>query len=695
MSHATEPTSRSEESEAREFKFQGGFVFNKLWIAIACFSLATTLTACPPLTPTTGSLTVIILGNPTGTTPSVTVNGPKNFSSVINATTTIPNLEAGSYVVNAATLLSGETEFDGLVTGSPVTISANQTSSVTVAFSSAREPFVFPAGWTVSNPSEVKLGGTFRAANPTDYSTFNPFAVVDSNSLPSLLSAGGLFRIDPTTRDYVPYMAKSYTVSSDNLTWTFTLRKGMKWSDGKPITADDWVSTAQIHEDAAVGSNSYDSFVFGGGKIIVSKVDALTVKIVLPLFFVDALVTLGFDVYPDHVFGAAYRSGGASAVKNLWAKTVNPTEVVSSGAFRLKTYTAGQSTQLERNPFFGEWNRDSARKPLPYLDAYSVIVGDGFTKFQSGETDTVSPVGTQLQILETGIANGSIKAVLKKNYSQAASSNWITFNFNRSSDPEKQRLFRSDAFRQAISHLTNRAKVISDVFTGNAAPAYTSVYGVFQDWISSTAAKFDFNLQAAKDLLATLGYATLNTDGYLTDSTGKVLEFDLATNSGNTARESMVNIFVADAKLAGVKVNPKFIPFNDLVSQMLSTGTDRVFDGILLGLSGGSQDYPLGINVLKCTGNLHAFNKSGACLFLWETQLETLFNQGSVILDRAARIVIAKQAQDLEAQHQPFVYIASPKVSIVWLSKIKGEYPTNALSSVTGTRNLELTWIQP
>jgi peptide/nickel transport system substrate-binding protein len=670
-------------------------MFNKLWGIIACFGLASLLTACPPVTPATGSLEITVTGNPSGTTPSITVTGSNNFSSVITATTTIPNLEPGSYSVSATTLLSGETEFDGLVTGSPVTVSANQTSSASVAFSSVREPFVFPAAWTVSNSSEVKLGGTFRAANLSDYSTFNPFAVVESNSLPTLLSAGGLLRLDPTTRDYVPYMAKSYSISSDNLTWTFALRKGMKWSDGKPITADDWVSTAQIHEDAAVGSNSYDSFVFGGSKIIVSKVDALTVKMVLPLFFVDTLVTLGFDVYPDHVFGAAYRSGGATAVKNLWAKTVNPTEVISSGAFRLKTYTAGQSTQLERNPFFGEWNRDSARRSLPYLDAYSVVVGDAFTKFQAGETDTVSPTGSQLATLETGIANGSINAVLKKNYSQTASSTWITFNFNRSSDPEKQRLFRSDAFRQAMSHLTNRAKMIADVFAGNAAPAYTSVYGVFQDWVSTSAPKFDFNPQAAKDLLATLGYATLNSDGYLTDSSGKVLEFDLATNAGNTTRESMVNIFVADAKLAGVKVNPKLIAFNDLVTAMLSTGTDRTFDAILLGLSDGSQDYPLGINVLKCTGNLHAFNKSGACLFDWETQLQTLFNQGSVILDRAGRIVVAKQAQDLEAQHQPFVYIVSPKVSIAWLSKIKGEYPASAFSSVNGTRKLELTWIQP
>ncbi len=653
------------------------------------------LTACPPVAPSTGSLTVTVSGNPAGSSPSVTVNSPNGFSSVITATTTIPNLELGSYSVNASTLLSGETEFDGLVTGSPVTVSANQTSNASVAFSSAREPFVFPAAWTVSNPSDVKQGGTFHRAISSDYLSFNPFVSVESNSLPSLLSAGGLLRLDPITHDYLPYMAKSYTVSSDKLTWTFALRRGMKWSDGKPITADDWVSTAQIYEDAAVGSNSYNSFVFGGGKITVSKVDVLTVKMVLPLFYADAISAPGFDVYPDHVFGVAYRSGGATAVKNLWAKTVNPTEVVTSGAFKLKTYTAGQSTQLERNPFFGEWNRDSARKPLPYLDAYNVVVGDIFAKFQSGEADTVSPTGTELQTLETGIANGSIKAILKKNYSQAASSTWITFNFNRSSDSEKQRLFRSDAFRQAISHLTNRAKIISDVFAGNAAPAYTSVYEVFQDWVSSTAAKFDFNVQAAKDLLTTLGYSTLNTDGYLTDSVGKVLEFDLATNSGVTSRESMVNIFVADAKLAGVKVNPKFIPFNDLVTTMLSTGTDRAFDAILLGLSDGSQDYPLGSNVLKCTGNLHAFNKSGACLFPWETQLETLFNQGSVILDRAGRIAIVKQAQDLEAQHQPFVYIASPKVSIAWLSKIKGEYPESALSSVNGTRSLELTWIQP
>ena len=663
---------------------------------LALFALSATLVACPDTTPAKGSLAITITGNPASSSPSVTVTG-LNFSQTISATTTIPNLEPGSYAINAPTLAVNNAEYTSSITGSPVTVTANQTATVSVGFTLSVEPFVFPANWSVNTPAEAKTGGVYRRAYLSDFDTLNPFLSAQSDSLPTNLSpSGGLFILDPTTRDYIPYMAKSFTTSSDGLIWTFQLRKGMKWSDGQAISADDWVTTAKIHRDAAVGSNFFDGLFGGNAGFKVEKIDALTLKITLPVVIASAIETISFDPYPDHIFGPVYASGGATAIKAMWAVTENPSKIVTAGAFKLKSYTVGQSAILERNPFFGEWNRDGASKPLPYLAEYRRVMGDTFTKFQAGEVDVVNPTGSQVGTLETAIQNGSLQAVLKKNFAPAASSQWIVFNFNRASDIEKQRLFRDDNFRKAMSHLANRARMVTEVYAGLAIPAYTSVYAAFPDWISSTALKFDFNIQTAKTLLVGLGYSQTNTDGYLTDNTGKVLEFNLATNSGNTQREQMAAIFADEAKKAGVKVNVLKIDFNTLVNnQLLTTGADRPFDAILLGLSDGSQSYPLGSNILPCKANLHSFNTSGTCLFPWETELENKFLQGNLELDRTKRIVIAKQAQDLEAAHQPFVYLVSPLASTAWTTKVKGEYPDVVLNSVVGTRAIELTWTQP
>ena len=663
---------------------------------LGLLALSATLTACPPAV-TTGTLEIAITGNPAGTTPSITITGPSNFTQTISATTTIPNLEPGSYAINTPTLAVNNAEYTSSITGSPVTVTANQTATVSVGFTLSVEPFVFPANWSINTPAEAKTGGVYRRAYLSDFDTLNPFLSAQSDSLPTNLSpSGGLFILDPTTRDYIPYMAKSFTTSSDGLIWTFQLRKGMKWSDGQAITADDWVTTAKIHRDVAVGSNSYDSLFGGNAGFKVEKVDAMTLKITFPNVIATAIETFNFTPYPDHVFAPIYASGGAIAIKATWGVTEDLSKIVTAGAFKLKSYTVGQNAILERNAFFGEWNRDTASKPLPYLAQYRRIKGDSFDLFQASQVDSVNPTGTQISTLETAIQNNSLQAVLKKNYGAAASSQWIVFNFNRASDLEKQRLFRDDAFRQAMSHLANRARMVTEVYAGAAAPTYTSVYAAFPDWVSSTAPKFDFNLQAAKTLLAGLGYSQTNTDGYLTDGTGKVLEFNLATNSGNAQREQIAAIFADEAKNAGVKVNVLKLDFNTLVNnQLLTTGADRPFDAILLGLNSGSLSYPLGGNILQCKANLHSFNTSGACLFSWETELENKFVQGNLELDRTKRIVIAKQAQDLEAAHQPFVYLVSPLVSTAWRSSIKGEYPTSVLNSVVGTRALELTWVQP
>jgi peptide/nickel transport system substrate-binding protein len=254
-------------------------------------------------------------------------------------------------------------------------------------------------------------------------------------------------------------------------------------------------------------------------------------------------------------------------------------------------------------------------------------------------------------------------------------------------------LFRSVDFRRAMSHLTNRAGMVDLALGGLGQPAYTSVYLAFKDWVSPSAKKYDYNLEAARALLARAGFTKRNSDGWLVDRNNKVLEFDLNTNAGNTTREQLMRIFADEAKKVGVKVNAKPIDFNTLVAALTSEGNDRKFDAILLGLSGGSRLYPLGQNVEPCGTNLHAFNTSGKCLAAWETQVTALYSRGRQELDTPKRVAIAKQIQDIQSSYQAWVYLISPNVHFTWNTRVRGEMPQAIQSSVNGTRYEELTWI--
>jgi peptide/nickel transport system substrate-binding protein len=87
-------------------------------------------------------------------------------------------------------------------------------------------------------------GGKLVVALAGEPKTFNPIAAADPASLdilPRLFS--GLVRLDVPTQKVLPGSAESWKVEADNKTWTFKLRKGLRWSDGHPLTANDVVFT--------------------------------------------------------------------------------------------------------------------------------------------------------------------------------------------------------------------------------------------------------------------------------------------------------------------------------------------------------------------------------------------------------------------------------------------------------------------
>jgi peptide/nickel transport system substrate-binding protein len=562
----------------------------------------------------------------------------------------------------------------------------------------AAAPFVWPAKWTSSAAGEAKNGGVARFGVISDHKTLNPFTTAENGNIPGQVSPDGFFRLDPNTLEYVPYMAESYTVSANKLVWTLNIRKGMKWSDGKSLTADDWVTTFKIHTDEDVGSNSFDSFFINDKPINVVKVDADTVRVTFPTVDATAIEIVSFAPQPSHVFGPVYAARGAAGIKAMWTLSEKPDNIVSSGAFKFVSYRPGERLTLEKNPVFGEWNKDSGGRALPYMDGYTQTVmkdqNNWFAQYLAGGVDTFGPRNADdLAQIRRAIDGGGLRAVLRANVSPIAGTEWIVFNWNRKSDPFKQRLFRSVDFRRAMSHLTNRAAMIDIALGGLGTPAYSTVPAVFRDWVSPTLKKYDYNLEAARTLLGKLGFTKRNGDGWLVDRNGKVLEFDLNTNAGNTVREQMAKIFVDEAKKIGVKANFRPLDFNSLVQALLQDGDDRRFDAVLLGLGSGSVIFPFGNNVTPCNTNLHAFNKSGKCLEPWETQVDALYQRGRQELDTAKRKAVGHQIQDIESQNQAWVYLTSPNAHATWNARLRGEYPAATISNLVGTRDTEMAWI--
>lgn len=581
------------------------------------------------------------------------------------------------------------------------------------ASTSLAAPFVTPASWSSNKASEAQTGGTFRTVNLQDFKTLNPFVSSESPNLPAALTAGTLLTLDPVSGDYIPFMAEKYTQSADKRTFTFDIRQGMKWSDGKPITVDDWMTAYTIDSNKDVGSNTFDYWTINNQPIKVTKVDSNTLKVVFPKADVTALEFVGgiFRPQPTHVFMPVWKSKGAEGIKAMWNISTNPDDIVTSGAFMLDRYVRGERAILKKNPYYGQWVKDSAGKPLPYLDGVQInIVADAnaqLTQFLGGNIDTYSPDNRdRLAQVKAAIDSGKIKANLIANASARASSDFMVFNLDDSST-FKTKLFSNVKFRQAMSMLMNREAMVDLTLGGLGAPTYTSVYPVYKDWIPSGMDKYKFNPAAATKLLAELGFTKKGSDGYLVDKAGNKLEFTLITNAENTRRQGYAKIIQDEAKKVGVKINTSFIAFNQMTT-LLDAKSDfgrRNFDAIIIGLTGGGTVYPVsGPSVVECKGlgdggNLHMFNQSNKCRFPFETQAVNLFWKGRAEFDLAKRKAVAAQIQRNEMENQPYIQLAAQTVHYAWTDRVQGEYNRPQMSSIYastlfGPRNIDLTWIK-
>ncbi|WP_034383867.1 ABC transporter substrate-binding protein [Deinococcus sp. YIM 77859] len=573
------------------------------------------------------------------------------------------------------------------------------------AGSAVAAPFVWPAAWTAEQNTANKRGGEFRDYTISDFKTFNPFTSAEATSVPDTMAEGtGLFIQDPRNDDLIPYMAAGEpTVSNGGKRFVVKIRQGMKFSDGQPITADDWITTWKIHTDDKVGSNSYDSFFLNKKPITIKKIDDYTLQFDFPQASSQAYVRMAFTPWPDHIFGKAYRAGGAEAIKKMWTLGTPANQIVSPGMWVLSSYRAGERTVFERNKYWGEWNKDSRGNALPYLDQYSYrITSDlnaALAAFLAGQIDAFGPRNADdLAQIKRAIDSGKLKATLLPNVSPQASSQWIVFNWNKASDPAKQKLFRDVRFRRAMSHIANREAMIQLALGGLGSENYFSVYPIFKQQIAAgaSAPKYPYNLAEASKLLAQLGYTKKNAQGYLVDKNGKVLEFNLSTNAGNTVREQLGRIFADEAKKVGVKVNFTPIDFNNLVNQLTAKGEDRPFDAILLGLSGGSNIWPFGSNVVPCGGNLHSYNNNskGTCLTPQESLMTKLYYQGDAEIDPAKRRAIGAQLMKAEGELQPVIYLVGGNYHVAFNERVGGEYPRNLMNAYYGSRMNALTFIK-
>ncbi len=534
-----------------------------------------------------------------------------------------------------------------------------------------------------------KFGGTFVSSTIGEGpKTFNPFNSKDNiSSQMSDIMYDGLVTTDPVTGNTIPKLAKSFTVNGKE--YIVKLRHGIKWSDGKPITADDVVFTWQnIIFDGFGNTSTRDSIVIDGKLPTVEKLDDYTVKFVTPEPFAPFLRMLATPIAPKHFFEPAVKNGKAY-FDGFLSTNINPKNLVTSGAFRLKEYVPAQRVVFEKNPDYYVINKDDQK--LPYLDKLVyLIVGDinnQVLKFEGGELDEISLQGANVARFKEMEKHGDFTVY---NIGPNTGTMYISMNMNNRKDengkyyvdPKKQVWFQDKNFRQAVDYAIDRENMIFNIANGLAEPLFTpeTLNSIF---LNKNLKGYGRNLEKSKELLKKSGFKW-DKAGHLIDKFGNHVEFDLYTNAGNTEREAIGVMVKQDLEDLGMKINFKPIEFNSLVNKLMAT---LDWDMVIMGFTGSPLEPNGGKNVWLSDGTLHIFNQRlekdlNSKRYPFEERIDYLYTQGALATKFEDRKKYYDEYQAIVYDEKPLIYIYSPIIIVALRDKFKNIYPTN-LGGVT------------
>ncbi len=518
--------------------------------------------------------------------------------------------------------------------------------------------------YLVTHDPVGKRGGRLVLSLRAEPKTLNPLIASDAPSREVIgVMQADLVHINRASQLTEPSLAKSCKVSKDGLEYAIELRRGLQFSDGQPLDADDVLFTFRVYLDETIHAPQRDLLIVGGKPIEVRKVDAwhLVFRLVKPYGAGDRLFD-GLAILPRHLLEKPYAEG---KLAQLWSLNVAASDFAGMGPYRLKEYVAGQRIVLERNPFY--WKTDAKGTRLPYLDEIVFLFVPSadaqVLRFQSGETDIITRLGAE---------NFSVLSRQARGYAMTDAGpgleyNFLFFNLNpagaKTSAETARRLawFRDVKFRQAISAAVDRQAIVRLVYQGRGAALWGPATPGNKRWLNTEIKHAARSLDRSRELLRQAGFSW-NAEQVLVDQNGGAVEFSILTSSSNADRTKMATLLADDLKQLGIKAQVVPMEFRSLLDRVTQS---KEYDACLLGLASFDADPNSDINVWLSSGGTHLWNPSQTHpATAWEAEIDGLMEQQLVAKSFSERKKSYDRVQQILDENQPFIFLATPDILV-------------------------------
>lgn len=293
----------------------------------------------------------------------------------------------------------------------------------------------------------------------------------------------------------IPWLAEKYEIKEDGKQYLFTIRDGVKWQDGKPLTAEDVKFTFEYASKHPMVSSDI-------GSKDIEKVEVVGDR--------QVLVTVSKPGAP-----LLYNLGSTRIIpKHIWEKVDNPKEftapeaIIGSGPYRLTGYSKEHGT-YRFEAFEDFWGTRQRVKVIEFIPVSEAVLA-----FEKGEIDLTEVTPDVLPRFKN---DPQCKIVKSPGF-------WgYRLLFNMGDNP----VFRQKELRQAVSYAIDSKELIEKVARGAAVPGSAGILPPDHVMYNPNTKQYDLNLKKAEELLVKLGFDSLDERGVRQNKDGEKLSFNM------------------------------------------------------------------------------------------------------------------------------------------------------------------------
>lgn len=483
-----------------------------------------------------------------------------------------------------------------------------------------KQPEYQAGDWYVDNLS-TRVGRLTPLVNEDVYGSMVRARVMDS-----------LLCRDPETLKYRPLLAESFELSKDGLSLRYKLRHGVEFSDGSPMTADDVIFTFDWVMNPQVDAARARSYLTEQG-VSWEKVNDYEVVFRLKKPYFEFVGITGEMLILSKAFYSHYTPAQYNEAPGL---------CYGSGPYRLRNpgqWTPGQRLELVRNERY--WGVKPAFERIIYLEVEQEAAET--TMFQNGEVDALACTPEQFDQLKNDpktMAKGFPKAYS----SMLGGYTYIGWNQKRNGQPTA---FADKRVRQAMTMLVDRERMAKELWRGYA----TVAAGPFSSrgrQANPNVKPLPYDVDKAKQLLASAGFKDADGDGLLDGPDGKPFSFEMSYPSGAAISQKIALFLKDNFAAAGVDLRLKPTDWPTLLEDLKQSR----FDACTLGWSASVESDLFQIfhssQINDAGDNRTAYSNP---------ELDKLIEQARGESDEDKRMLLWQQAAAIVAEDQPYTFL--------------------------------------